>query len=116
MPQIGSRHGANSRGSGINGGYSNVGGAGRMNNASIGAQIAGGGPSMGMPKYGGGSGIGGAVGSLNSNSAFTIPKYGGGSGISGGIGSLGGYGAMPSSGGGIGISNADENFGGRNKF
>lgn len=80
-----------------------------MNNASIGAQIAGG-PPMGMPKYG--SGIGGGIGS----NAFSIPKYGGGSGISGGIGSLGGYGGAPSSGGGIGLNNADENFGGRNKF
>lgn len=92
-----------------------MGAASRMNNASIGAQIAGGGPSMGMPKYGAGSGIGGPVGSLGGGPAFSIPKYGG-SGISGGIGSLGGYGAMPSSGGGIGISNGDDNFGGRNKF
>lgn len=85
-----------------------------MNNASIGAQIAGGGPSLGMAKYGS-SGIGGPVGSLN-NPAFSVPKYGGSSGISGGIGSLGGYGALPSSGGGIGLNNGDDNFGGRNKF
>lgn len=36
-----------------------------MNNASIGAQIAGGGPSLGMAKYGAASGIGGPAGSLS---------------------------------------------------
>ena len=64
-------------------------------------------------KYAGGSGggIGAPLGSLNpSGGMFTIPKYGGGSGISGGIGTLGSYGGLnvPPSGGGQGIGDGNK--------
>ena len=62
----------------------------------------------GSYKYGGGgSGIGGAVGSLGQAPSYNfgnIPKYST-SGIAGGIGSLG-----------SGAGGAEEPFGGRNKF
>ena len=67
-------------------------------------------PAMGGAyRYGGGSGIGGPVGSLGQAPSYNfgnIPKYSGGSGITGGIGTLGG--------GGSGIG--EEPFGGRNKY
>lgn len=100
---------------------SGVGAGGSVLGAAGGASLANGSmQSQSVPAIGGigsykytGGGIGGPVGSLAQAPAYnfgSIPKYST-SGIAGGIGSLGPLGS-----GGSGAGQAEEGFGGRNKF